>query len=826
MADNPEKEKDLSEEPRKEAGIQLAEAIIKYLKLEGLKSSDIVTKDNPWLSQYLDFAEGLKKNNGETDQADLDNLIDIREDRGQSITLIYENTDLNISIKKDEDIYKAIFWQEALAEQELLAKQRHSEGQEIAGKEGQEKRGEEAHKAATRAQEEAQPEAPEHKAGQIHLDYEEAVSKLSAEELKDFREKIAGAEVEDIRYNSKLLRDDKETDPIKSTKQETLRRLSAYTNRKDETNYNEGWYTLNYNQFGVDKKGFSHEMNVGMGDILIDPDIKKVLVQRQGEEAFVATRGIVSSGRHIGRVAFLYPNGQYVSTFTGDRFRILSGEAQTSEIYSKDLETEENARVAHREVYKAEQAADFGQHVEWQNNLGGRVQGPTTDTGIENKLNGLGENGADVIAYCKEICEKLNIPWIIYKELVQRESGWNPGAKWDNSKSVIKSSAAGLGAFLDSAWESFMNKGCGGKVLDDRWGSPKGSPITMEHRMNIYANAYATAWLITKSINAFPGYRDKAPHERAFIYYLAHHEGVAGAKSYLKFINLMQSENHNTKGEIATAYLQNPDKYNQILHKSQAKRIATAGIHNFLNVYFKVAHGVALKVAGNDPELMAAKELPKELPKEAENKETGEKLSYDPRTSIILGASIINGAAKYLPGNPENQAVGGKGIVFIRKQFDQLIAGQPGKYKTLIMDGGTGNGFPNEIVRGGVAITEKNIELTYERITKNFDYMFRKAKELGMNVVVATHSPWGKRLMKMAKNDPKKYQMLVDLQSRVSKWTMEHPLVDRVIPFHQEFANPTNPDMLADEVGGQGEGWHLSPKGYQKMAARIMREFS
>lgn len=817
MADKLESEKPIAEDPRHEPGIELADAVIKYLELEGLKSSDIINKDNPWLDKLLSFAEDLKKSDGEVNQANLQDLIDIKEDKGKSLTLVYENSDLNITFSKEEEVYKGIFWQEALAAQEALATQQHSEGEKAVTAKAKGQIGEEAHKVATEAS-----ESPEQKAGEIHLKYQKEIEKLSKEEIKDFRGKISSSSIEDIRYNSKLLRDEKETDPLSSTKQETLRRLAAYTNLKSETDYSESWYTLNYSQFGVDKSGLTHEMNVGLGDIFIDPDIKSVLVQRQGEEAFIATRGTVSSGRHAGRVAFLDSNGKYVATFTGDRFRILSSEEATKEVYIQKLETEEKARTSHRETFKAEQAADLGREIEWQNNLKGKVQSPTTDTYIASKIDTAGENGGDVIAYCKETCGQFNIPWIIFKELVQRESSWNPGAKWDNSKHVIKSSAAGLGGWLSSSWEGFMQKGCGGKVLDDRWGSPKGSPITMEHRMNIYANAYATVWLINESVKAFPAYREKPDHERAFIYYLAHHEGVAGAIKYLEFINLMQTENHNTKGEIAAAYSENPDKYNQVLYPKQVKRIKKAGIQNFLSVYFNVAQGVALKVAGNDSELIAAKELTIGT----ESNESGEKLTYDPRTTAVIGASIMGGAAKRLPGAPDNFTKGGDGIRAVKEQFEQQVLGQPGKYKTLIMTGGTGNSFPNEALKSGTPISPKSVELAFRKITSNLDYIFRKAKESGMAVVIVTHPPWGKRLMEMAQNDPQKYAMLVSLQNRISEWTAKHPKVDRVIPLHTEFADSNDPNYIAKSVGEQKHGWHLTGQGYETMAARIMREFS
>lgn len=165
-----------------------------------------------------------------------------------------------------------------------------------------------------------QLESTYEKPGELHgamLKRVETVDKGVVDQ--DFK-KISDSNIDDIRFNSNLLTGgNTEEEKAKNLKDETNRRIRTYT-----SSYDEKWYTLDYARLGADSKGLSHELHIGLGDILLDPDIKDILVERGGQ-MIKAHRGIVSKGkRQGGRYGFLDENDNYVATHTGDRFRILS----------------------------------------------------------------------------------------------------------------------------------------------------------------------------------------------------------------------------------------------------------------------------------------------------------------------------------------------------------------------------------------------------------------------------------------------------------------------------------------------------------------------
>lgn len=157
--------------------------------------------------------------------------------------------------------------------------------------------------------------------------------------------------IEDIRYNSRLLNkkqgEEKPEDEIANLKDETARRMKAYS-----ASTGDGWFKLNYANLGSDKLGMSHELYVGLGDILLDIDIQNILVEIDGR-IVKAHRGIASDGSHSGRVCFLDENNEYVATHTGDRFRIVSNENIPVSDYSSKYKEENEKRVAGRASFKA-----------------------------------------------------------------------------------------------------------------------------------------------------------------------------------------------------------------------------------------------------------------------------------------------------------------------------------------------------------------------------------------------------------------------------------------------------------------------------------------
>lgn len=183
----------------------------------------------------------------------------------------------------------------------------------------------------------------QHKAGILHGKYLEMSGKIDEKIAKEDLEKIQKASIEDIRFKNRLLKsltaNEKLEDKIKNLKEETARRIRVYTDEK-----NGEWYKLNYQKVGGDE----HEFKIGLGDILVDPSIKHILVKQAEGPTVYAERGVYN-----GRVGFGI-NGQYLATFTGDKFRIVTDKELSKEDYEKEIKTEDDARVKDKETYGQE----------------------------------------------------------------------------------------------------------------------------------------------------------------------------------------------------------------------------------------------------------------------------------------------------------------------------------------------------------------------------------------------------------------------------------------------------------------------------------------
>jgi hypothetical protein len=188
--------------------------------------------------------------------------------------------------------------------------------------------------------------------GKLHGVVAEKLTALDAKTVSDDYTKLRSATIEDIRFNSRFLvptsEQEKDPDKVQNLKQETYRRLKAYTSA-----YDKDWYTVDYAKMGADSKDRSHENFIGLGDLLLDPDIKEILVDRGGQ-IIKATRGSVLSGKHAGRLGFLDEKGGYVATHTGDKFRILTAEesnfsdAKTLETYLGSVKDENSKRESEK----------------------------------------------------------------------------------------------------------------------------------------------------------------------------------------------------------------------------------------------------------------------------------------------------------------------------------------------------------------------------------------------------------------------------------------------------------------------------------------------
>jgi len=198
------------------------------------------------------------------------------------------------------------------------------------------------------------PEVQATPPGKLHFSFfEKTESAEIVTASKDDMSTLTSSDIEDIRFNSGLLTKtaDGDSDEQKATnlKQETYRRMRAYTSTRDKE-----WFTVDYAKMGADQKGKSHEEFIGLGDILLDPDIKDILVFRGGE-VIKAKRGIVGDGgKHAGRVGFLdSTTNQYVATHTGDKFRILTEAESNSAEFIAAMKAENSSRTNGRKSFDA-----------------------------------------------------------------------------------------------------------------------------------------------------------------------------------------------------------------------------------------------------------------------------------------------------------------------------------------------------------------------------------------------------------------------------------------------------------------------------------------
>jgi len=348
------------------------------------------------------------------------------------------------------------------------------------------------------------------------------------------RQKFQTSKIEDIRFNSRLLTSTekkKTNEEIKnSLREETSRRISIYTDQ--ETN---GWKKLDYTRVSQE-----HEYEIGLGDILLDPNITNIEIEQKGK-IIIGKRGTASNGRQ----AFLDKNGQYIATFTGDRFRIIKGatnipnETQTPNKYNewfvKEYKKEETQRQKYKSSYEKERkwlntkTKDMRTEILANKNF-------TTDEFVINTLNQKGYEGEKILNYSKQCCNQFNIPFPILKELIQIESGWNPNAKNKHS------TATGLGQFIDNTWGDFI-----------KYANSTNIPLLQGHKLNRrdpYTMLYATAWLMHKTKENFPNLDQKPIEEQGVIYYLAHHEGVNGAK--IALTNIKTRLNNRTFRQVYT----------------------------------------------------------------------------------------------------------------------------------------------------------------------------------------------------------------------------------------------------------------------------------
>lgn len=505
------------------------------------------------------------------------------------------------------------------------------------------------------------------------------------EKINTYKEALKSASIKDIRFNRQFLNGHttenfnkfENSKKVIKTKVETAKRLAAYTTKQGES------YVINYSAVG----GHEQLMGLGLGDLLLDEDITDIEVSQNGR-TFRAKRGFAN-----GRPCFQEIDDQgnvvdnYVATLDGDSFRILSknetnqANEEAQKAYVSKLETtNKNLQTHKKDIETNGLRLGSNYHHGSVDIQAKEIANAKTipDQRIENKLDGYGHNGKDIVAYGKKISQEFNIPWPVIKYICQYESGWNPQNKYKGPKS---SNATGLGQFMGNTWKNeekqtgfvYAAKQAGFKEkYGEKWGDDW---ETLDGRINPYANLFATIWLTNETYKSL-NLRSKPISQQAALAYIAHHEGVGGVKSYTQFLDIMKNEGHQSKAAMINAYNQNPDKYNSQVNftKGQRSRIAKYGIQDFLKIYFDFAKPIGAASAAEDPEtLKKAQEESKtqfDLPPSISTNTL-----QNGQDTWIFGSSIANGINNVLNYNRTGAlGVGGYNALNYRWVIEKNIA--------------------------------------------------------------------------------------------------------------------------------------------------------
>lgn len=167
---------------------------------------------------------------------------------------------------------------------------------------------------------------------------------ITDEQVQQFREKLRGATLDEIRYNLSLLSGKKgeKADGIRAALNEEMeQRIAAFTKKEGET------YTISYKEAGGEKRGKEFEKFIGLGDVLVSPEVTEISVTRKGR-TIKATKGVVKIGKYKDRVGFVDSAGRYVATLSGDSFQILE---RKTEKPAEEIASELEARKTHRETF-------------------------------------------------------------------------------------------------------------------------------------------------------------------------------------------------------------------------------------------------------------------------------------------------------------------------------------------------------------------------------------------------------------------------------------------------------------------------------------------
>ncbi len=302
--------------------------------------------------------------------------------------------------------------------------------------------------------------------------------------------------IEDIRFNPNLFssKEEKEANAngkISTVERRALLKVESARRLKLYTSTDGDWFNINYERLGMDKHGMAHEIYVGLGDILLDPDIQAIWVERKNKktgelESFKAVRGYDRS-----RPCFVDSEGKYVATRTGDRFRIITNNADKPDDagyqkwFDDDIKSREGGKslfIKKSVMYKAEKAVTMKDKVELSHNYmkDGKEKTFSIDKGTIEAA--MGECKTSVKDF-SEVNERKNfrklLDFVALKVGVPAEMIFTVGFHESRCK------------FPGSIGDSGRAKGMG-QFHVDAWSTAKGSPIFSEVMSQVITEDPAT----------------------------------------------------------------------------------------------------------------------------------------------------------------------------------------------------------------------------------------------------------------------------------------------------------------------------------------------
>jgi hypothetical protein len=289
--------------------------------------------------------------------------------------------------------------------------------------------------SAERQEQQEQAKLPSHVAQRAMLAAEIASNNIPAnpETIGD-RSILSRFPAAEVRFQRILNQDD--------LKEETRRRLAAYTNKNEE-----GWYVLDYQNVG----GIAHERGIGLGDILLNPEIKTVQIRRKNK-TITAERGVTDTGR----IGFLDDNANYVPTFTGDSFKIIKQEEFNAEKLAQEIKDEDSIRETEQiniQERKIEMRAPLEnmdlENVEITQGLVTAAQKASQNPIRIRSLEELNEKNPPLSQVTHAVCRVFNVPVALMCATLNAESSFDASAVGDPH---VEGGAVGMGQVLKDTW--------------------------------------------------------------------------------------------------------------------------------------------------------------------------------------------------------------------------------------------------------------------------------------------------------------------------------------------------------------------------------------